>query len=117
MSNEAAHEFSEELMSSLSRHLDPSKRSNSVRNLAWASGAVLSVYLFVLGHLTAWAIQTEQTRYRAGDAAAAHAQMDRVWDAKFESLKGSMSHQLGLIVDIKEDVKEIRDRLRKAERK
>jgi hypothetical protein len=117
MNTSAAHEFSEELKDSLERHLAPDKRSNSARNLAWAMGAILSVYLFVLGHLTAWAIQTEQTRYRASDAAAAHVQIDRVWDAKFESLRGSLAHQLGLIVDMKSDVKEIRDRLRETEKR
>lgn len=116
MSNPAAHEFSEELISAMEKHMGPEHKSNAVRNLAWASGAIFSVYLFVLGHLTAWAIQTEQTRYRLSDATAAHEQLDRVWDAKFESLKGTLAHQLGLIVDIKDNVKDIKDRLRETER-
>lgn len=117
MSNDSPHEFASALVEVLGEHLDKQAPSSSgVRNLSWAVGLIAGVYLLILGQLTAWAVQTEQTRYRAADANAAHEQLDRVWEAKFASVDTSIAHLTGLLIEVKTDVKDIKDRLRETEK-
>lgn len=79
-----------------------------IRTMGWAFSFIAGVFLVIQGQLVAWAVETENNRYRRHEAEASHEAMAKIFDARVDAINSAVAHQTGLIVSLKEEVRENR---------